>query len=230
LNSYTFTGASKKIRLFKSVERRLTHQASLTGTAGSRLSKNAPVQRQSKCVQRFAAVIPTETNIKQKSADFPSSAKKLNKSSISTAAAPAAIRPGQANRDHRVQVVKMLIEDNFQRHLDLTEMAKTVNLSSWRLAHLFKAEVGISPLRYLTLVRLQHARQHLETGFLTVREIAASVGIPNPSHFTRSFKAAYGSAPLQHRNTHFRLSVNTIEAEGHSGAAAIRKTWIDPTI
>ena len=110
-------------------------------------------------------------------------------------------------RDRRVQVVKILIEDNFAHHLDLSGMAKAVNLSPWRLAHLFKAEVGISPLRYLTLVRLQKARQYLETGFLTVREIGASVGIPNPSHFTRSFKAAYGSSPVQHRSAHFRIEV-----------------------
>ena len=105
-----------------------------------------------------------------------------------------------------MQVVKILIEDKFHRPLDLSEMAKSVNLSPWRLAHLFKAEVGISPLRYLTLVRLQKARHYLETGFLTVREIGASVGIPNASHFTRSFKAAYGSSPVQHRNSHFRVT------------------------
>jgi len=121
-------------------------------------------------------------------------------------------RPVTPNRDRRVQVIKILIEDNFHRHLDLSEMAKTVNLSPWRLAHLFKDEVGISPLRYLTLVRLQRARQYLDTGFLTVREIASSVGIPNPSHFTRSFKAAYGSSPLQHRSTHFRIADARVDA------------------
>lgn len=102
--------------------------------------------------------------------------------------------------------MKILIEDNFHLRLDLTDMAKAVNLSPWRLAHLFKTEVGISPLRYLTLIRLQKARHFLETGFLTVREIAYAVGIPNPSHFTRSFKAAYGSSPAQHRAAHFRIT------------------------
>ena len=102
--------------------------------------------------------------------------------------------------------MKILIEDNFHLRLDLTDMAKAVNLSPWRLAHLFKAEVGISPLRYLTLVRLQKARHFLETGFLTVREIACAVGIPNASHFTKSFKAAYGSSPAQHRAAHFRVT------------------------
>ena len=122
----------------------------------------------------------------------------------------------ELNHDRRVQVVKILIEDNFHRRLDLADMAKAVNLSPWRLAHLFKDEVGISPLRYLTLVRLQKARHFLETGFLTVREIASAVGIPNPSHFTKSFKAAYGSSPVQHRAAHFRVTAMK-EGEGALG-------------
>ncbi len=116
----------------------------------------------------------------------------------------------------------MLIEDSFQHHLDLSEMAKAVKLSPWRLAHLFKAEVGISPLRYLTLVRLQKARQYLETGFLTVREIAASVGIPNASHFTRSFKAAYGSSPVQHRSDHFRIAASRDDGRAFKSPPAAR--------
>lgn len=130
---------------------------------------------------------------------------KVNKQLVTQSSINPASRTGNPIRDRRVQVVKILIEDNFHRRLDLSEMAKAVKLSSWRLAHLFKDEVGISPLRYLTLLRLQKARQSLETGFLTVREIAASVGIPNASHFTRSFKAAYGSSPVAHRSAYSRI-------------------------
>lgn len=141
----------------------------------------------------------------------------------------APVRASSSNRDRRVQVVKILIEDNFHLRLDLSDMAKAVNLSPWRLAHLFKAEVGISPLRYLTLVRLQRARLYLETGFLTVREIAVSVGIPNASHFTRSFKAAYGSSPVQHRNTHFRVPGSNTDSDGRNREliGGIQKIWGD---
>src|ERR1700730_15774941 len=129
----------------------------------------------------------------------------VNKQPKTQTANGSVSRTDNGTHDRRVQVVKILIEDNLHRRLDLSEMAKAVNLSPWRLGHLFKDEVGISPLRYLTLVRLQKARQDLEAGFLTVREIGASVGIPNASHFNRSFKASYGSSPLQHRHTHFRV-------------------------
>jgi transcriptional regulator GlxA family with amidase domain len=112
---------------------------------------------------------------------------------------------GVKGRDRRVQVVRVLLEGSFQQKLGLREMGAEVNLSPWRLAHIFKAETGMSPQRYLTLVRLQRARDQLETSFLSVQEIGAAVGIPNPSQFTRSFKAAYGMTPVEYRKIHLRI-------------------------
>ena len=77
----------------------------------------------------------------------------------------------------------------------------SVRLSPWRLAHLFKSEIGMSPQRYLTLVRLQRAKDRLASGFLPVQEIAISVGIPNPSQFTKTFKQITGQTPAQFRKT-----------------------------
>ncbi len=108
-------------------------------------------------------------------------------------------------RDRRVQIVRVLLEGSFRRKLGLREMGQEVNLSPWRLAHLFKSETGMSPQRYLTLVRLQRARDQLENSFLPVQEIGAAVGIPNPSHFTKSFKAAYGMTPVEYRKIHLRI-------------------------
>jgi transcriptional regulator GlxA family with amidase domain len=100
-------------------------------------------------------------------------------------------------------MVRVLLEDSFDRKLGLKDMSASVNLSPWRLAHLFKSEIGMSPQRYLTLVRMQRAKGHLETSFLPIQEIAVAVGIPNPSQFTKSFKAAYGMTPIEYRKAHF---------------------------
>lgn len=112
---------------------------------------------------------------------------------------------GAKTRDRRVQAVRVLLEGSFDRKLVLRDMSAEVNLSTWRLAHLFKSEIGMSPQRYLTLVRLQKARDQLETSFLSIQEIGAAVGIPNPSQFTKSFKAAYGMTPVQYRKVHWRI-------------------------
>ena len=119
----------------------------------------------------------------------------------------ASARPKMSTRvrDRRVQIVRVLLESSFDRKLGLREMGAQVNLSPWRLAHLFKSETGMSPQRYLTLVRLQRAKDHLINSFLPVQQIGAAVGIPNPSHFTKSFKAAYGMTPVQYRRAYLRI-------------------------
>lgn len=127
------------------------------------------------------------------------------------------------SRDRRVQMVRVLLEDSFHRKLGLRDMSARVNLSPWRLAHLFKAETGMSPQRYLTLVRLQRAKTHLETSFLSIQQIAVAVGIPNPSQFTKSFKAAYGMTPVEYRKVHFQSSV----VMNGQGATLSLASWRD---
>jgi AraC-like DNA-binding protein len=122
-------------------------------------------------------------------------------------------------RDRRVQIVRVLLEGSFQRKLGLREMGQEVNLSPWRLAHLFKSEIGVSPQRYLTLVRLQRAKDQLTNTFLSVQEIGSTVGIPNPSHFTKSFKAAYGMTPVEYRRTHLRIELRSEKASAATASS-----------
>jgi transcriptional regulator GlxA family with amidase domain len=102
--------------------------------------------------------------------------------------------------DPRIAHVASFIRNNYHRRLTLTEMADTVNLSRWRLCHLFKESMGTSPERYLARVRLEKARQLLETEFLTVKEVMNRVGIADASHFARSFKSAYGVTPGKYKD------------------------------
>lgn len=102
-------------------------------------------------------------------------------------------------RDRRVQLILKLLEGNSARHWELGDIAKTVNLSPGRLAHLFKREMGVSIQQHLTQIRLAKAKHHLETSFLSIKEIAASVGFRNVTRFTSSFKTAVGITPAEYR-------------------------------
>jgi transcriptional regulator GlxA family with amidase domain len=102
-------------------------------------------------------------------------------------------------QDRRVQLVLMLLEENSQRQLALGDIAKLVNLSPGRLAHLFKSEIGHSIQQYLTQIRLARAKHQLESSFLSIKEIAASAGFANVNRFTASFKTAVGTTPAQYR-------------------------------
>lgn len=103
--------------------------------------------------------------------------------------------------DQRIEYVASFIRENYDRRLTLTEMASTVNLSRWRLCHLFKECIGISPQRFLTRVRLEKARGLLVTEFLTVKEVMNRVGMSDASSFARNFKEAYGISPGKYKST-----------------------------
>lgn len=95
------------------------------------------------------------------------------------------------------------MRDDVRGELSLTEFAQSVNLSVWRLCHIFKSNVGMPPIRYLRLLRMERAKDLLESSFLSVKEIAFQVGLNDESHFVRDFKSTYGFSPALYR-LHFK--------------------------
>ena len=98
-----------------------------------------------------------------------------------------------------------MMREDVRGELSLTEFAQSVNLSVWRLCHIFKSDVGMPPIRYLRLLRMERAKGLLESSFLSVKEIAFQVGLNDESHFVRDFKSTYGFSPALYR-THFKNS------------------------
>jgi AraC-like DNA-binding protein len=107
-----------------------------------------------------------------------------------------------------------MMRDDVRGELSLTDFAQSVNLSVWRLCHIFKSDVGMPPIRYLRLLRMERAKDLLESSFLSVKEIAYQVGVNDESHFVRDFKATYGFSPTLYR-AHFQTT--QIVEEEHNG-------------
>jgi AraC-like DNA-binding protein len=106
---------------------------------------------------------------------------------------------GHFKVDQRVQKIQQIMRDNLHREVSLRELAQSVNLSVWRLSHIFSSEVGMSPIKYLRLLRMERARHLLETGYLSIKEIGYRVGLNDESHFVRDFKKTYGAPPTLYR-------------------------------
>jgi AraC-like DNA-binding protein len=115
--------------------------------------------------------------------------------------------------DKRVEKIIQMMREDVRGELSLSEFAQSVNLSVWRLCHIFKSDVGMPPIRYLRLLRMERAKDLLESSFLSVKEIAFQVGLNDESHFVRDFKATYGFSPALYRS-HFK---NKTSAEAHDG-------------
>ena len=108
------------------------------------------------------------------------------------------------------------MRDDVRGELSLAELAQSVNLSVWRLSHIFKSDVGMPPIRFLRLLRMEKAKHLLESSFLSVKEIAYQVGLNDESHFVRDFKSTYGSSPALYRSQFMRGYVDR-EIEDHDG-------------
>jgi transcriptional regulator GlxA family with amidase domain len=61
------------------------------------------------------------------------------------------------------------------------------------------AYTGLSLHRYLTRYRIDRAVDLLSTTTMSVSEVGAAVGFPDPSHFSKAFEKVIGHPPSAFR-------------------------------
>jgi transcriptional regulator GlxA family with amidase domain len=98
-----------------------------------------------------------------------------------------------------LETIISFMKANLHRELTLGELARSVELSRSRVCYLFKSAIGLSPMQYLKTLRIERARELLETTNLSIKQIMLEVGIRDESHFVRDFKSASGITPAQYR-------------------------------
>lgn len=108
-------------------------------------------------------------------------------------------RSEQAHLDTRVRLAMDYACQNLTEKLTLDALSEVSGLSVSRLAHLFRRQVGITPLQFVELQRLERATQLLELTPRTVQEISAEVGFDNPFYFSARFKRRTGLSPRDYR-------------------------------
>jgi AraC-like DNA-binding protein len=118
--------------------------------------------------------------------------------------------------DKRVEKIIQMMREDVRGELTLGEFAQSVNLSVWRLCHIFKSDVGMPPIRYLRLLRMERAKDLLESSFLSVKEIAFQVGLNDESHFVRDFKSTYGFSPALYRSQFKKKTATDAHGNGNS--------------
>ncbi|SRR6266545_1102215 len=102
--------------------------------------------------------------------------------------------------DRRIEeLISDLHADPYRRRTT-AEMAEILNLSPSHLRELFKGATGKSLMRYLRDLRMQRAKELLDTSHLRIKEIVTEVGMNNVVPFLRAFKRAYGLTPTQYRS------------------------------
>ncbi len=91
------------------------------------------------------------------------------------------------------------IRNNYKNNLTLDNVAQQVYISPYYLSHLFKEELGITFVEYLTRVRIDEAKKLLKEDSLSIVAIASEVGYEDASYFSKVFKKSVGIPPNQFR-------------------------------
>jgi AraC-like DNA-binding protein len=106
-----------------------------------------------------------------------------------------------ALRDPRIGSVLSLMHGEPHRDWTVEGLAHTVAMSRPAFARRFKEVVGLTPLAYLSRVRIDQAARLLRDTDDPVGDIATAVGYSSEFAFSRAFSRAHGIAPGRYRRT-----------------------------
>ena len=91
--------------------------------------------------------------------------------------------------------VEEFCRQNYARPIGVADMARVAKMSRFHFTRLFQKAWGISPGRYLGLVRLEHAMHLVRAGGFTVKDLAQQCGFSTANYFCKAFRKHYGVPP-----------------------------------
>lgn len=107
-------------------------------------------------------------------------------------------KPLESDNDAVSQVIDFITQHLFE-DLSVSDVAASINLSPSHLSRLFKMRTGFSPHEFITLRRIDAAKELLLTTKLSVKQIAFRVGYHSEANFITSFSGKTGLTPAAFR-------------------------------
>ena len=115
-------------------------------------------------------------------------------------AAPALAQlPWSGLAPHRLRRVLACIEARLAEPIQVCELAEEVHMSPFHFTRMFKLATGHSPHKFITLKRVERAKELLATSDLPIAAIATAVGYQTQAHFTGVFSRHAGTTPKVYR-------------------------------
>ena len=91
------------------------------------------------------------------------------------------------------------LQEHLAEEISLSVLADEFHLSAQYISQLFKNEIGVNFLAYLTNIRMEKAKQLLLSTNLSIAEVSEQAGYGDYRVFTKVFKKTEGITPSQYR-------------------------------
>lgn len=116
-----------------------------------------------------------------------------------------------ANSDALMSRCQQWVAEHYDEESPVAKMAAMSGLSDRSFARRFSKATGLSPLEYVHALRLEEAKQMLESSHDSVEAIANEVGYEDSGFFGRLFRRKVGLTPTQYRKRFGQLRSSLAE-------------------
>ncbi|WP_346911026.1 AraC family transcriptional regulator [Faecalicatena orotica] len=99
----------------------------------------------------------------------------------------------------RIQEIMEYVESHYTEQISIAEIAGRVGLNEIYFSRFFKANMGMTFLEYLNMVRLEKIYVDLLNTNMPVKDIQTKHGFYNDKVFRRMFREVYGCTPREAR-------------------------------
>ena len=111
------------------------------------------------------------------------------------------LKEGEIHPDQNiVEKAVNYINEHFADDIDISVLAQKFNCSEGHFYRLFKKRIGLTPVSYISKVRMQNAAQWLMRSDLKISQISNLVGYHDQFYFSRIFRKTAGLSPKEYRD------------------------------
>ena len=105
-----------------------------------------------------------------------------------------------------IMAITRYLQEHLSEDISLSILAEEFHLSAQYISQLFKSEIGVNFLAYLTNIRMERAKKLLLSTALSIGEISEQLGFGDYRVFTKVFKKSEGVTPSQYRRDFLETS------------------------
>ncbi len=104
----------------------------------------------------------------------------------------------ESRSDKLVEQATRYIAEHYTEKLTLADIAEELNISAGHLSITFKKFTGKTLSDYIAYVKIEHAKELIDTHQYLMYEISDRLGFENPYYFSKVFKKVAGISPREY--------------------------------